>query len=71
MITLLRVCSYVSDDLRKREMIDLGWLEGDIYVILFYGFESDNRVNFRVIFVKDLIDVTKKIKFNRWKCRMT
>ena len=41
----LRMCSYAGDDLREREMIDLGWLEGDIYVVLFYGFGSDNGVD--------------------------
>ena len=46
------MCSFVGDDLREREMIDLGWLECDIYVVLFYGFESDSRMNLRVIFVK-------------------
>jgi len=39
------MCSYAGDDLREREMIDLGWLEGDIYVVLFYGFGSDNGVD--------------------------
>ena len=49
---------------RKRKMIDLGWLESDIYVVLFYGFGDDIIVNLRVIFVKVyerfFIDVTKK-----------
>jgi len=48
---ILRVCSYGGDELRERERIDLGWLEGDIYVF-FYGFESDSGVYLRVIFVK-------------------
>ena len=26
-------------------MIDLDWLESDIYVVLFYGFEGDSRVD--------------------------
>jgi len=34
--------------LRKR-MIDLNWLESDIYVILFIGFRGDNGVYLRVI----------------------
>jgi len=46
------VCFYVSDDLRDSEMIDLDWLECDIYVVLFYEFESDSGVDLRVIFVK-------------------
>jgi len=34
-------------------MIDLGWLEDDIYVVFFfYGFGDDCRVNLRIIFVK-------------------
>jgi len=33
-------------------MINLGWLEGDIYVVLFYGFGGDIGVDLRVIFVK-------------------
>jgi len=46
------VCSYVDDDLREREMIDLDWLKGKIYVVLFYGFGSDSRVDLRVLFMK-------------------
>jgi len=42
----------VGDDLRERERIDFGWLEGDIYVVLFYGFGGDIGVDLRVIFVK-------------------
>ena len=34
------------------EMIDLGRLKGDIYVVFFYGFESDSGVDLRIIFVK-------------------
>jgi len=33
-------------------MIDLSWLEGDIYVVLFYGFGDDSGVDLRVILVK-------------------
>jgi len=67
------VCCYGSDDLREREEIDFSWLECDIYVILFYGFRSDCRVDLRVIFVKvcEELDSWLKKKFNRWKCRMT
>jgi len=50
----LRMCFYAGDDLREKEKerIDLSLLEGDIYVVLFYGFESDSGVDLRVIFVK-------------------
>jgi len=41
-----------GDELREREMIDLGWLEGDIYVVFFYGFVSDSGVDLKVIFVE-------------------
>jgi len=33
-------------------MISFGWLEGDIHIVLFYGFGDDSRVDLRVIFVK-------------------
>jgi len=48
------MCFYAGDDLREKEKerIDLSLLEGDIYVVLFYGFESDSGVDLRVIFVK-------------------
>jgi len=42
----------VGDNLREREMIDLSWLKGDIYVVLFYGFEDDSGIDLRMIFVK-------------------
>ena len=49
------MCSFVGDDLKERdkERIDLDWLEGDIYVVLFYRFGGDSGVDLRVIFVKD------------------
>jgi len=61
------VCPYVGDDLRERKMIDLGWLEDDIYVVIFYDFGSDGRVDLKVIFVQicEGFDVTEKIKFNK------
>ena len=68
------MCSYVSDDLKEIERIDLGWLEGNIYVVLFYEFGGDSRIDLRVIFVKvcEGFDwcAQKKIKFNWWKYRM-
>jgi len=42
----------VGDDLREKEMIDLGWLEGDVHVVLFYGFGGDSEVDLRVTFMK-------------------
>jgi len=42
----------MGDDLKKRKMIDLGWLEGDIYFVLLYGFGDDSGVDLTVIFVK-------------------
>jgi len=43
---------FQGDNLREREIINLGWLEGDIYVVLFYGFGGDSGVDLRIIFVK-------------------
>ena len=42
----------MSDNMKEREKIDLGLLECDIYVVLFYGFGGNSEVNLRVIFVK-------------------
>jgi len=47
-----RMYSYVSDNLRERKMIDLGWLKCDVYFVLFCGCRGDSRVDLRVIFVK-------------------
>ena len=54
----------MGDDLREKERINLGGLEGNIYVVLF----MDSGVDLKVIFVKvyeRFNYVTKKIKFNR------
>jgi len=36
----------------ERKMIDLGWLDGDVYVIFFYRFRGDCEVDLKIIFVK-------------------
>jgi len=48
-----------------REMIILGWLECDIYVFFFIDLGVSGFKSNLWKFVKDLTDVTKKIKFNR------
>jgi len=43
-------------------MIDFGWLEGDVHVVLFYEFGGDSGVDLRVTFMK----VCEKSEWYNW-----